>query len=46
MAEETEAELIVIGTHGRTGLKHLLLGSVAESILRVADAPVLCVRSP
>ena len=46
MAEETGAELIVIGTHGRTGLKHLLLGSVAESILRVADVPVLCVRSP
>lgn len=46
MAEETGAELIVIGTHGRTGLKHLLLGSVAESILRIADVPVLCVRSP
>lgn len=46
MVELTSAELIVIGTHGRTGLKYLLLGSIAESILKVADVPVLCVRSP
>ena len=46
MAVELGAELIVIGTHGRTGLKHLLLGSIAESILRIVDVPVLCVRSP
>ena len=44
-AAELEADMIVIGTHGRTGLKHLLLGSVAESILRSADVPVLCVRT-
>ena len=39
------ADLIVLGTHGRTGLKHLLMGSIAESVLRVAPVPVLCVRS-
>lgn len=45
MAGEIGADLIVIGTHGRTGLKHLLMGSVAENILRTADVPVLCVRT-
>ena len=45
MAIELSADIIIIGTHGRTGLKHLLLGSVAESILRSADVPVLCVRT-
>ncbi len=45
-AKELHADLIVIGTHGRTGLKHLLVGSVAESVLRHADVPVLCIRSP
>jgi universal stress protein A len=45
MAGEIGADIIVIGTHGRTGLKHLLLGSVAESILKTADVPVVCVRS-
>ena len=37
-------DLIVMGTHGRTGVKHLLLGSVAERILRSAPCPVLTVR--
>ena len=45
LVKELEADMIVIGTRGKTGLKHLLLGSVAESILRSADVPVLCVRS-
>lgn len=45
LADELGAEMIVMGTHGRSGLKHLLLGSVAESILRSADIPVLCVRT-
>ena len=45
MAGEIGADLIIIGTHGRTGLKHLLMGSVAENILRTADVPVLCVRT-
>jgi nucleotide-binding universal stress UspA family protein len=42
---ELAAEMVIIGTHGRSGLKHLLMGSVAESILRTADVPVLCVRT-
>lgn len=45
MAAEIGADIIIIGTHGRTGLKHLLMGSVAENILRTADVPVLCVRT-
>jgi universal stress protein A len=39
-------DLIVIGTHGRTGLKHVLLGSVAERVIRQAPCPVLAVRTP
>lgn len=39
-------DLIVIATHGRTGLKHLLLGSVAERVLRQSTVPVVCVKSP
>lgn len=41
---ENNLDLIIIGTHGRTGLDHLLMGSVAESVLRHADVPVICVR--
>jgi nucleotide-binding universal stress UspA family protein len=44
VASELVVDMVIIGTHGRTGLKHLLMGSVAESILRTADVPVLCVR--
>lgn len=44
-AKQSHADLIVIGTHGRTGLKNLLVGSVAESVLRQADVPVVCIRS-
>jgi len=44
-AKKNHADLIVIGTHGRTGLKKLLVGSVAESVLRHADVPVVCIRS-
>ena len=43
-ARDELAQLIVVGTHGRTGLKHLVLGSVAERVLRHADCPVLVVR--
>jgi len=43
-AEELQADMIVVGTHGRSGLSHLLMGSVAESVLREALVPVLCVR--
>jgi nucleotide-binding universal stress UspA family protein len=38
-------DLIVMGTHGRTGIKHLLLGSVAEKVVRHASCPVLTVRA-
>lgn len=44
-ARELGTDMIIIGTHGRSGLKHILLGSVAESVLRTAEIPVLCVRS-
>ena len=44
LAREEEADLIVIATHGYTGLKHVLLGSTAELIVRHAPCPVLTVR--
>lgn len=44
VARETHADLIVATTHGRTGLKHLLMGSTAEKIVRQAPCPVLVVR--
>lgn len=44
-AETWEADLIVVGTHGRTGLAHLLVGSVAEHIVRHAGVPVMVVPS-
>jgi len=40
------ADLIVLGTHGRTGLAHVLLGSVAERVVRKAHCPVLTIRHP
>ncbi|GJC30690.1 universal stress protein [Acinetobacter sp. KAM398] len=43
-AKELNADLIVIGSHGRTGLKKLFLGSVAQSILSEGTTPVLVVR--
>ncbi len=43
-ASDTGAELIVLGTHGRRGLKRLILGSDAELVLRHAPVPVLMVR--
>lgn len=45
-AEEHEINLIVLGTHGRTGLAHAFLGSVAERVLRRASCPVMAVRPP
>lgn len=45
-AAELDADLIVIDTHGYTGLKHVLLGSTAERVIRHAPCPVLVVRSP
>ena len=43
-ARENDVDLIVLGTHGRTGLAHVLLGSVAEKVVRKAPCPVLTVR--
>jgi nucleotide-binding universal stress UspA family protein len=44
VAHERGADLIVMGTHGRTGLSHVLLGSVAEKVVRLASCPVLTVK--
>ena len=43
-AMQRDADLIVLGTHGRTGLEHILLGSTAERVLTMASCPVLTVR--
>lgn len=43
-AEGWGADLLVAGTHGRTGLRHLLMGSVAEGVVRAAKIPVLLVK--
>lgn len=45
-ARSREYDLIVMGTHGRTGLSHALIGSVAERVVRHAACPVLAVRGP
>lgn len=45
-AGENDIDLIVMGTHGRRGVAHLLLGSVAEHVVRTAACPVLTVRDP
>lgn len=44
-AKDIGADLIVMGTHGRTGLAHIFIGSVAEKVVRTAQCPVLTVRS-
>jgi len=44
LASDTEADLILVGTHGRRGLERFLLGSVAEAVVRLAPCPVLVVR--
>ncbi|MEY4580062.1 MAG: hypothetical protein RL701_4765 [Pseudomonadota bacterium] len=44
VAEQTRADLIVVGTHGRRGLKHAVLGSVAEKVVRLSPVPVLTVH--
>ncbi len=44
LAADERSDLIVMGTHGRTGLRHALLGSVAERVVRHAPCPVLVVR--
>jgi len=44
MAEDVEADLIIVGTHGRRGIRRLLIGSVAEHVTRLASCPVLVMR--
>ena len=43
-AKELEADMIILPSHGRTGLAHLLIGSVAERVVRLAHCPVLVLR--
>ena len=45
-AKQAEIDLIVMGTHGRHGISHLLVGSVAERVVRTAPCPVLTVKHP
>lgn len=45
LAEDEQVDMIVMGTHGRTGFKRLLMGSVAEAIVRRATCPVLCLKA-
>jgi nucleotide-binding universal stress UspA family protein len=45
-AKENPCDLIVMGTHGRTGLGRFLMGSVAEGVVRKAPCPVLTVKTP
>jgi universal stress protein A len=46
LAEEEQADMIIMGTHGRTGLTRLLMGSVAEAVVRRAPCPVLTYKQP
>ncbi|MEP6864799.1 MAG: universal stress protein [Deltaproteobacteria bacterium] len=46
LADEAKCDLIIMGTHGRTGLAHLLVGSVAERVVRTSKVPVLTVPMP
>lgn len=45
-ADACDVDLIIMGTHGRSGIAHVLLGSVAEQVVRAAPCPVLLVRAP
>jgi nucleotide-binding universal stress UspA family protein len=45
-AKARRVDLIIMGTHGRTGLRHVLLGSVAEKVVQLASCPVLVTRQP
>ena len=45
VADSEKFDLLVVGTHGRTGMRHLLLGSVAERVVRIAHTPVMTVHA-
>lgn len=45
-AKKESADMIIMGTHGHTGITHALLGSSAEKVVRLAECPVLTVRAP
>jgi nucleotide-binding universal stress UspA family protein len=45
IAQEAKIDLVVMGTHGRTGIEHALMGSIAERVVRRAKCPVLTVRN-
>jgi nucleotide-binding universal stress UspA family protein len=46
LADEIDAELVVVGTHARKGLQRFLLGSVAEKIIRTVERPILTIHGP
>jgi len=46
VAREQNMDMIVLGTHGRTGLAHILIGSTSEKVVRKAPCPVLTIRPP
>lgn len=46
LAKEEEADLIIIATHGHSGIEHALFGSTAEKVVRKSSCPVLSIRSP
>ncbi len=46
IAKKNKVDMIVMGTHGRTGLAHIMIGSVSEKVVRKAHCPVLTVRQP
>ena len=46
LATDERADLVAMGTHGRSGVSRLLLGSVADRVIRLAPCPVLTVRKP
>jgi universal stress protein A len=46
LANEESVDLIAVGTHGRTGVRHLVMGSTARSVLKTAHRPVLIVEAP
>jgi nucleotide-binding universal stress UspA family protein len=46
LAQTEDVDMIVMGTHGRRGLTRLLMGSVAEAVVRAAPCPVLTVKQP